>query len=99
MLVPLAKWYLGLLPVQIPEYYENRRPLQRAQMEYDDECGSQGFHAFFGGRLRVEGKDVLDFGCGYGGRAIRYKELGGRSVIGIEVTTGNDGRKPGFRGA
>jgi SAM-dependent methyltransferase len=85
MLVPLAKWYLGLLPVQIPDYYEHRRPLQRAQMEYDDECGSQGFHAFFGGRLRVEAKDVLDFGCGYGGRTIRFKELGARSVIGIEV--------------
>lgn len=84
-LVPLAKWYLGLLPVQLPEYYEHRQPLQRAQMEYDDECGPQGFYAFFGGRLRVEDKDVLDFGSGYGGRTVRFKELGAKSVTGIEV--------------
>jgi len=85
MLVPLAKWYLGLRPVQIPEYYENRQPLQRAQMEYDDECGSQGFRAFFEGRLQVGSKNILDFGCGYGGRTVRYKELGAKSVVGIEV--------------
>jgi SAM-dependent methyltransferase len=85
VLVPVATWYLSLLPVRIPEYYEQRQPLQRAQMEYDDECGPQGFHAFFKGRLRVEGKEVVDLGCGYGGRSVRYKELGAKSVIGIEV--------------
>ncbi|PWT75181.1 MAG: hypothetical protein C5B60_05700 [Chloroflexi bacterium] len=82
---PLATWYLGLLPTNLPEWYVQREPLQRARMEYEDERGPKGFHAFFAGRLNVVGKDVLDFGCGYGGRTVRYKELGARSVTGTEI--------------
>lgn len=53
-------------------------------MEYGDECGG-GFVALFNGRLTVAGKDVLDFGCGYGGRTVRYKEQGARTVVGTEI--------------
>jgi SAM-dependent methyltransferase len=51
-------------------------------MEYADECGSEGFHRIFSFDLR--GKDILDLGCGFGGRTVRYKEMGARSVVGIE---------------
>jgi SAM-dependent methyltransferase len=54
-------------------------------MEYEDECGRRGFRAFFNGRPEVEGKDLLDLGCGYGGRTVRYKELGARTVTGTEI--------------
>jgi len=84
-LVPFARWYLGLCPTTLPEWYVHRKPLQRATMEYEDECGSSGFRTFFNGRPEVESKDVLDFGCGYGGRTVRYKELGARSVTGTEI--------------
>ncbi len=33
----------------------------------------------------VGGKRVLDLGCGYGGRAVRMRELGARSVTGLEI--------------
>ena len=84
-LVPVARWYLGLLPTTLPNYYEHRQPLQRAKMEYEDECERRSFQAFFGGALTFTGADVLDFGCGYGGRTVRYKELGARSVAGTEI--------------
>ncbi len=84
-LVPVARWYLGLLPAPLPNYYEHRQPLQRAQMEYDDESEKGSFQAFFSGALRFTGKDVLDYGCGYGGRMVRYKELGAQSVAGTEI--------------
>lgn len=76
--VPLAKRYLALMPVTLPEMYEHRKPLQRARLEYDDEVTAPVFDIDFCG------KDVLDLGCGYGGRPVRYKELGARSVVGIE---------------
>jgi SAM-dependent methyltransferase len=82
---PLAAWYLGLLPANLPEWHKQKKPLQRARMEYEDEYGTNGFHAFFAGDLNVANKDVLDFGCGYGGRTVRYKELGAKSVTGTEI--------------
>ena len=43
-------------------------------MEYDDEIAG-GFLKWFPS-LSLRGKDVLDLGCGYGGRSVRYAELG-----------------------
>ncbi len=51
-------------------------------MEYDDEIAG-GFLKWFPS-LSLAGKDVLDLGCGYGGRSVRYAELDSRSVTGIE---------------
>lgn len=82
--VSIAKWYLGLMPVELPTYYTNRVPLERSQMEYEDECGPHGFSSSFP-NFNLVGKDVLDFGCGFGGRTVRYKELGAKSITGIEV--------------
>jgi len=84
----LAKWYLGLLPVELPDFYEHRKALQRAELEYKDEAEARGFQVFFDDFSRpldVRGKRVLDFGSGYGGRTVRYAELGAASVIGIEI--------------
>lgn len=84
----LAKWYLGLMPVELPDFYEHRKPLQRAQLEYNDEVENRGFQLFFDDfskPMDLKGKRVLDFGCGYGGRTVCYAELGARSVTGIEV--------------
>jgi SAM-dependent methyltransferase len=84
----LAKWYLGLLPAELPDFYEHRKPLQRAELEYKDEAEARGFQVFFDDfsqPLDVRGKRVLDFGSGYGSRTVRYAELGAASLIGIEI--------------
>ena len=51
-------------------------------MEYEDEVAG-GFLKWFPS-LSLAGKDVLDLGCGYGGRSVRFVELGSRSVTGVE---------------
>jgi SAM-dependent methyltransferase len=82
--VRIARWYLSLAPGSAPEYWRERIPFQRARMEYDDEVAG-GFLDWFP-QLDLRGKDILDLGCGYGGRTVRYAELGARSVSGNEVT-------------
>jgi SAM-dependent methyltransferase len=82
MMETLASWYLSLAPSSPPGYWRETKALERAQMEYDDEIAG-GFLKWFP-MLSVAGKDVLDLGCGYGGRTVRYAELGARSVTGIE---------------
>jgi len=84
--VAVAKAYLNLLPAYPGEYLLRPVPLERAEMEYDDECSEFGFHHFFNHPLEFAGKVVLDLGCGYGGRSVRYKELGARRVIALEVS-------------
>jgi SAM-dependent methyltransferase len=80
----IAKWYLSLAPASAPAYWRERVPFQRARMEYDDEVAG-GFLDWFP-QLDLRGKDILDLGCGYGGRTVRYAELGARSVSANEVT-------------
>ena len=82
MMEMLATWYLSLAPSFAPDYWRDPKPLERARMEYEDEVAG-GFLKWFPS-LSLTGKDVLDLGCGYGGRSIRYAELGSRSVTGIE---------------
>jgi SAM-dependent methyltransferase len=86
----LAKSYLSLFPVELQDYQTDRKPLQRASMEYEDEKNLRGFQVFFDvfpEQFDFKGKRVLDFGCGYGGRTVRYAELGAASVTGIEILT------------
>lgn len=52
-------------------------------MEYDDECAG-GFLKWFTD-LDLVNKEVFDVGCGYGGRAVRYAELGAKRVVGCEL--------------
>ena len=40
----------------------------------------------FGGRLRCEGKDVLDVGCGAGELAVMTARRGARSVTGVDIS-------------
>jgi SAM-dependent methyltransferase len=82
MMETLAVWYLSLAPSSPPGYWRESKALERAQMEYADEMAG-GFLKWFPS-LSVAGKDVLDLGCGYGGRTVRYTELAARSVTGIE---------------
>ena len=84
MIDTLASWYLSIAPSFAPSYWREAKPLQRAQMEYEDEIAG-GFLKWFPS-LSLNGKDVLDLGCGYGGRSVRYAELGARSLTGIEPT-------------
>ncbi len=81
--VYLAKKYLSLARVPVPTHWATPKPMERAQMEYEDEC-AKGFLKWFGG-IDLRGKDVLDVGCGYGGRSVRYAELGAKRVIGTEI--------------
>lgn len=58
----------------------------RAEDEYADE-GGRGFFWYFGqGPEMFAGKDVLDLGCGFGGRTVRFLEYGARTVTGLEIT-------------
>jgi SAM-dependent methyltransferase len=82
MIKTLATWYLSLAPSSAPNCWREPKPLERAQMEYEDEVAG-GFLKYFP-YLSLTGKDVLDLGCGYRGRGVRYAELGARSLTGIE---------------
>jgi SAM-dependent methyltransferase len=82
MIDTLASWYLSFAPSFAPSYWREAKPLERARMEYEDEV-SGGFLNWFTS-LSLTGKDVLDLGCGYGGRSVRYAELGAQSLVGIE---------------
>ena len=63
-------------------------PEPRAATEYEDESAF-GFERYFGrGSEFFVGLDVLDLGCGFGGRPVRYLERGARSVIGVEIADG-----------
>ncbi len=81
--VRLAKWYLYLAPSSAPKLWREARPLERAQSEYDDEI-KNGFLRWFPG-LKLEGKDVFDLGCGYGGRSAFFAERA-KSVVGLEIS-------------
>jgi ubiquinone/menaquinone biosynthesis C-methylase UbiE len=83
--VLLAKKYLSLAPAKAPKYWTEPQALERASVEYQDEVAG-GFLKWFP-ELVLEGKDVFDIGCGYGGRPVRYCELGAASVAGIEIST------------
>jgi SAM-dependent methyltransferase len=80
--VTMAKKYLSLASVTPPRYWTDPVPLERARMEYEIEVNGRFLKWF--PELRLEGKDVLDIGCGNGGSAVRFAELGARRVIGLE---------------
>jgi SAM-dependent methyltransferase len=81
--VAIAKAYLKLAPAFPPRYWTSPKFLERAQMEYDDELAG-GFLRWFPG-VNLAGKCVFDIGSGYGGRPARYRELGARRVVGLEI--------------
>lgn len=83
--IALAKWYLSIAPAHPPTYYTQPVPLVRAQEEYADEI-SGGFLKWFAGQIDLGNKSVLDLGSGYGGRTVRYKELGASRSVGLEIT-------------
>jgi SAM-dependent methyltransferase len=59
----------------------------RPQSEYDAEA-DRAFPLWFGltPEAMFASRDVLDLGCGFGGRSVRFREQGARSVLGVEVT-------------
>jgi SAM-dependent methyltransferase len=82
--VSMAKRYLALAPASAPSYWTDTKPLERPRMEYEDEIAG-GFLKWFPG-IDLTGKDVFDIGSGYGGRAAHFREIGARSVIGLEIS-------------
>lgn len=89
--VNLAKALLKLFRVE-PSGYAAANPLgfdgllQRARVEYGDEVKSGFMGHFVKSNENFNGKSIFDLGCGYGGRTVRYAELGAKFVVGIEVT-------------
>jgi SAM-dependent methyltransferase len=79
----LAKWYLSLSPAFPAPYYAKYMSLVRAKEEYEDELAG-GFLKWFED-IDLRSKRVLDLGSGYGGRTLRYKELGARQAVGLEI--------------
>jgi len=82
-LVGVAKAYLKVAPAFPPKHWTSAKPLERARMEYEDEVAG-GFLKWFPG-ASLAGLTMLDIGSGYGGRAARYRELGARKVVGVEI--------------
>jgi SAM-dependent methyltransferase len=62
-----------------------KKPVGRADSEYEDEKRLPFYRYFRKGTEMFEGKEVLDLGSGYGGRTIRYLEYGAQSVTGLEI--------------
>lgn len=60
-------------------------PGPRAEIEHRSEVESPLARWFGRESGWLAGRDVLDLGCGYGGRAVRLREAGARSVTGIEI--------------
>lgn len=58
----------------------------RAESEYDNECRMPFCRFFAQGPAMFVDKDVLDIGCGFGGRPVRYLEYGAHSVTGLEIS-------------
>ena len=80
--VTLARKYLSLAPSHPPKYWTDPAPLERARMEYEIEVAGRFLRYF--PELNLQGKEVLEIGCGYGGSAARFAELGAKRVIGLE---------------
>lgn len=61
------------------------RPFPQAERE----CAAfRDFFAFFSGfdlAAEVRGKEVLDFGSGYGGRTVEYARIGAKHTVGVEI--------------
>jgi SAM-dependent methyltransferase len=56
-----------------------------ASFEYRDER-EHPFWGFFGrGPELFVDRDVLDLGCGWGGRSVRWLEVGAKSMVGVDV--------------
>jgi SAM-dependent methyltransferase len=70
-----------------PKHTILKDPHPRPLREYEDERRFP-FYRYFGlGPELFEEREVLDLGCGYGGRPVAYLEHGARSVTGVEVDT------------
>ena len=80
--VALARTYLSLAPSYPPKYWTDPAPLERARMEYEIEVVGRFLRYF--PELNLQGKEVLEIGCGYGGSSARFAELGAKRVIGLE---------------
>lgn len=68
-----------------PDYQMKEQDLPRGEYEYDN----RGFWAAFAGAVTeadLAGKDVLDIGCGWGGKAVRYAEQANvRRIAGFDL--------------
>ncbi len=87
----IAKCYLNLVPAYPAESRFGRKPLERAWMEYDHERHGKWFIRSYFPNLELElrGKEILDLGCGCGGRTVSYREMGAAYVAGSEVRPEN----------
>jgi SAM-dependent methyltransferase len=62
--------------IDLPAYYQ----YMREEIKRDRDIAN-----LIAARTEIQGKDVLDVGCGYGGLLIVMKEAGAASLTGIEV--------------
>ena len=81
----LLLWLFRRFP---PSDVKFKEPTGRGEdLEYADECENP-FSRWFGllpDELFAE-RDVLDLGSGFGGRPVRFFEVGARSVVGLEIS-------------
>jgi SAM-dependent methyltransferase len=63
-----------------------KAPEGRPELEYEQECDFPYYNWFGMGPEMFAGKDVLDLGCGFGGRTVKFREYGATSVTGLEIS-------------
>lgn len=89
----IIRWSQGtrLGPYFTPQTFELTRAdgdgMSSAQREYED--GQRLFAHFEGvfSEAELQGRDILDLGCGYGGRTLYYAERSaGSRVTGVEIS-------------
>ncbi len=79
------QFLLGIFRAFPPKFSIFKESQGRAQAEYEDETRTP-IQRYFGLESDLfDGQDMLDLGCGFGGRPIRYLELGAKHVAGVEV--------------
>jgi len=87
MLKLLSKWFIRLRgrPPELPPVEED----EHAYSEWEFNEGRRTWERFFAGRVDIEGKRVIDLGCGLGGKSAFYSTLGADEIVGVDILQDN----------
>src|SRR5262245_41817819 len=76
---------VGLFRTFPPRHTIFKESGARPAQEYADECRLPLWRYFGSTSEMFRGRDVLDVGCAYGGRTVRFAELGARTAVGVDI--------------
>ncbi|MBP3702017.1 MAG: class I SAM-dependent methyltransferase [Lachnospiraceae bacterium] len=64
-------------------FFENFRNIRANKINFNDLVETPILHSLL---PEMDGKDILDIGCGMGQHAMAYSKMGARSVLGIDLS-------------